>query len=186
MFRLSDLILILFVFASMTAGILFPRAAGLFHPFLIYLLMSHLFLSLLRIQADTIWQSARQNYKTILLLSFVKLMALPTLVYFLFLAVYPPLCRCSAPPYGRFHRRGGPLHLQSAEGQQHPGPSHGYNDLTPGPFHLASPGETPPVPSHGDLSLRHDADSLPGRVHPYHRRRDAQTPLAEASLSDYR
>jgi len=90
MFRLNDLILIVFVFSSMTAGILFPRAAGLFHPFLLYLLMSHLFLSLLRIKADTIWKSARQFYKTVLFLSFLKLIALPILVYFLFLVVYPP------------------------------------------------------------------------------------------------
>lgn len=90
MFRLNDLILMVFVFSSMTAGILFPKVAEVFHPFLLYLLMCHLFLSLLRIKAGTIWQSMRESFPTVLFLSFLKLIALPILVYFMFLVVYPP------------------------------------------------------------------------------------------------
>lgn len=89
MFRLNDLILLLVIFFSILAGILLPRFGSLFQPYLLYFMMFFLFLSFLSIKIGNIWCTLKQSFWTILFLSFLKTIALPIGVYFLFRVIYP-------------------------------------------------------------------------------------------------
>jgi len=93
MFRMQDIILLCVVFASFAAGILFPRIGGLFQPFILFFLMAILFLSFLTIRSEDIRRLFRDQSRAVLWLSFLKLIALPLGVYFLFryfLPAYAP------------------------------------------------------------------------------------------------
>jgi BASS family bile acid:Na+ symporter len=89
MLRLNDLILLLVIFLSILAGVLLPRFGSLFQPYVLCFMMFFLFLSFLSIKLDTIWSTLRQSLPTILFLSFLKTIALPIGVYFLFRVIYP-------------------------------------------------------------------------------------------------
>ena len=89
MLRLNDLILLLVVFLSMLAGILLPDFSSFFQPYPLYLMMFLLFLSFLPIKPEAVWHTIRHNGKTVLWLSFLKLIALPVVIYFLFRVFYP-------------------------------------------------------------------------------------------------
>lgn len=89
MFRLNDLILLLVIFLSILAGVLLPRFGSLFQPYLLYFMMFFLFLSFLSIKIGNIWCTLKQSFWTILFLSFLKTIALPIGVYFLFRVIYP-------------------------------------------------------------------------------------------------
>jgi BASS family bile acid:Na+ symporter len=89
MLRLNDWILVLVLFSSMLAGILFPVLGSKFRPFLIYFMMSLLFLSLIPIRVDHIRQTIQSEYRTICYLSLIKLIALPLAVYYVFKAFWP-------------------------------------------------------------------------------------------------
>jgi len=89
MFRLNDLILLLVVFSSMMAGILFPGFGSHFQPFPKYLLMILFFLSFLSIEMDDIWTVLKSSPLTITLFTAFKLLLLPLGVYFLFQAIAP-------------------------------------------------------------------------------------------------
>jgi BASS family bile acid:Na+ symporter len=89
MFRMQDIILLCVVFASFVTGILFPRVGVLFQPFILFFLMTILFLSFLTIRAEDIRRLFRNQGKTVLWLSFLKLVALPVGVYFLFRLFLP-------------------------------------------------------------------------------------------------
>jgi BASS family bile acid:Na+ symporter len=89
MFRLDDFILLLVVFSSMVAGILLPRPASIFQPYPVYLMMFFLFLSFLSIKIETVWGAVRNNLKTVIWLSFLKLILLPVSIYFLFRVFFP-------------------------------------------------------------------------------------------------
>ena len=89
MFRLNDVILLLVIFSSMIAGILLPRFGSVFQPYPLYLMMFLLFLSFLSIKIDTVWQTIQHSSRAVLWLSLLKLIILPTAVYFLFRIFYP-------------------------------------------------------------------------------------------------
>jgi bile acid:Na+ symporter, BASS family len=89
MFRMQDIILLGVVFASFSAGILFPRIGGLFQPFILFFLMAVLFLSFLTIRVEDIRRLFRDQSRAVLWLSFLKLIALPVGVYFLFRIFLP-------------------------------------------------------------------------------------------------
>jgi BASS family bile acid:Na+ symporter len=89
MFRLNDVILLLVIFSSMIVGILLPRFGSVFQPYPLYLMMFLLFLSFLSIKIDTVLKTIRHNGRTVLWLSLLKLIILPTAVYFLFRIFYP-------------------------------------------------------------------------------------------------
>ena len=91
MFRMQDIILLCVVFASFVVGILFPRTGELFQPFILFFLMAVLFLSFLTIRIEDIRRLFRNQSGAVLWLSFLKLVALPLGVYFLF--------RCFLPTY---------------------------------------------------------------------------------------
>jgi len=89
MFRTNDLILLLVVFSSLVAGVLFPGPASFFQPFPLYLMMFVLFLSFLSIRLEEVWLLLSRQGWTVAWLCFLKLVALPAGVYFLFRAFYP-------------------------------------------------------------------------------------------------
>jgi BASS family bile acid:Na+ symporter len=89
MFRTNDLILLLVVFSSFVAGVLFPGPSSFFQPFPLYLMMFLLFLSFLSIRLDEVWLVLSRQGWTIAWLSFLKLVALPAGIYFIFRALYP-------------------------------------------------------------------------------------------------
>jgi len=89
MFRLNDLILLIVVFSSMIAGILFPAFGSCFQPFPKYLLMILFFLSFLSIQMDDIWIVLKRSAPAVALFTVFKLLVLPLGVYFLFRAIAP-------------------------------------------------------------------------------------------------
>jgi len=89
MFRLNDLILLLVIFSSMLAGILFPEHASFFRPYPLYMMMLLLFLSFLSISLGDIRDTLRHRAPTLIWLSVLKLLLVPLLVYLIFKAVYP-------------------------------------------------------------------------------------------------
>jgi len=89
MLRLQDIILFCVIAASFAAGILFPTAGGLFQPFILPQLMVLLFLSFLPIRTEDLQSLLSGRGKVVLWLSFLKLIAFPILVYFLFRACWP-------------------------------------------------------------------------------------------------
>lgn len=89
MFRVNDLILLLVILISVLVAILLPRFGSLFQPFPLYLMMLLLFLSFLSIRLDAIFHLAREFARSILFLSFLKTIALPTGIYFLFKVLFP-------------------------------------------------------------------------------------------------
>jgi bile acid:Na+ symporter, BASS family len=89
MFRIQDIILLCVVFASFVAGILFPRIGELFQPFTLLFLMVILFLSFLTIRPEDIRRLFRNQGKAVLWFSFLKLIALPVGIYFLFRLFLP-------------------------------------------------------------------------------------------------
>jgi BASS family bile acid:Na+ symporter len=84
MFRMQDIILLCVVFTSFAVGILFPRIGELFQPFVLFFLMTILFLSFLTIRSEDIRRLFRDQSRAVLWLSFLKLIALPFGVYVLF------------------------------------------------------------------------------------------------------
>jgi BASS family bile acid:Na+ symporter len=89
MLRINDLILLVVLFSSMVAGILAPGFGAYFQPYPIYLMMAFLFLSLLPIRLDAIWDTLRKGWLFIAFLASVKIVLLPVAVYWLFHIVFP-------------------------------------------------------------------------------------------------
>jgi BASS family bile acid:Na+ symporter len=89
MVRLNDLILLLVLFSSMMAGILAPDFGELFQPFPLYLMMLLLFVSLLPIRMEDIWEAVRSGWRGIFLLASVKIVLLPVAVFYLFRWLFP-------------------------------------------------------------------------------------------------
>jgi len=89
MFRLKDILLILVLFSSLLVGILFPEFGSPFRPYIIYFMMSILFLSLLPIELAAVRQTISHHYGIIAFLTLLKMLILPVIIYFLFLFFYP-------------------------------------------------------------------------------------------------
>jgi predicted Na+-dependent transporter len=81
MLRLKDVILLLVVFLSLAAGLLWPEPAGRLSPYLNWLLMLLLYLAFLKVRPQAIWGEVRQHPKELLLLLAFKLFLLPALIY---------------------------------------------------------------------------------------------------------
>ena len=72
MFRLNDLILLIVIYSSLLAGILFPEVCSFFRPLPLYSMMFLLFLSFLSIRVTDIWVIARKLAITIVIFSRVE------------------------------------------------------------------------------------------------------------------
>jgi bile acid:Na+ symporter, BASS family len=89
MFRMQDIILLCVVFSAFVVGIVFPSIGEPFQPFVLYFMMGLLFLSFLTIRPEDIRCLFRDQGKAVLWLSFLKLIAFPVVIYFLFRLILP-------------------------------------------------------------------------------------------------
>jgi BASS family bile acid:Na+ symporter len=89
MFRIRDLILLLVIYSSLLAGILFPRAGEIFQPFPLYGMMSLLFLSFLSISFYDISGALRSQALVIGVFLFIRMILLPAAIFFVFRAFWP-------------------------------------------------------------------------------------------------
>ncbi len=89
MFRIADLILLIVIFSSMSAGVLFPEVGLYFQPYPLYFMMSLLFLSFLSLELAQVGKTFLKNFSMTVWLTFFKLLLLPAVVFFVLKAVYP-------------------------------------------------------------------------------------------------
>ncbi|MGE5841946.1 MAG: bile acid:sodium symporter family protein [Deltaproteobacteria bacterium] len=89
MFRVRDLILLIVIYSSLVAGILFPRVCEVFQPFPLYCMMSLLFLSFLSISLSDISETLRRKGVLIGVFLLIRMILLPAAVFLLFNAVWP-------------------------------------------------------------------------------------------------
>jgi BASS family bile acid:Na+ symporter len=91
MLHLKDIILLLVVFLSMGAGLVWPEPSGRLSPYLNLLLMILLYLAFLKVRPQAIQGELQQHPKEFLFLVVLKLFLLPALIY--------PLAACFKPEY---------------------------------------------------------------------------------------
>ena len=89
MFRLRDLILLVVIFSSIMAGVLFPRFGAVFQPLPLYAMMALLFLSFLSIEVSAIWDTVKGASLVIVCFLFIRMILLPVSVSLLFRAIWP-------------------------------------------------------------------------------------------------
>lgn len=89
MIRFEDAILLVVIFSSILVGIFFPTFGALFLSFPVYCMMALLFLSFLSIPLPVIWRMLKDSPGRISYLLFLKLILLPTLIFFLFHWLFP-------------------------------------------------------------------------------------------------
>ena len=73
----------------MSVGIMLPQYVSFFQPFPLYAMMFLLFLSFISIRFDSVFFTVRNQARSILWLLSVKLIILPTVIYFLFKLIFP-------------------------------------------------------------------------------------------------
>ncbi len=89
MLRAKDYFLLLVVYASILAAVLFPRLGEAFQPYPQQFLMVLFFLSFLTVQLDEIGTLLKRSVGTVALFTLFKLLLLPAAIYFLFLFLAP-------------------------------------------------------------------------------------------------
>ena len=89
MFRLNDLILLIVIYSSLLAGILFPEVCSFFRPLPLYSMMFLLFLSFLSIRVTDIWVIARKSAITIVFFLVLRMLLLPVCFSFFFRLIWP-------------------------------------------------------------------------------------------------
>jgi bile acid:Na+ symporter, BASS family len=89
MFYFKDIILLLVVFFSMAAGLVWPEPAGHLAPYLNWLLMVLLFLAFLKVRPQAIRGELQRHRQEFLLLAGLKLFLLPALIYLLTVRFWP-------------------------------------------------------------------------------------------------
>jgi BASS family bile acid:Na+ symporter len=82
--RSRDTLLVVVIFSSIGAAVVFPDFGELFAAFPLYSMMALLFMSFLTIPLDQIRQAIQSSSGYICLLLLVKLIALPTAMFFVF------------------------------------------------------------------------------------------------------
>jgi BASS family bile acid:Na+ symporter len=87
--RLNDLILFAVVFGSIGAAVMFPGAGKIFQPFLLYFMMLFLFLSFLKIDFKALLDTSTSSLLKLGMMTAVKLIVLPSALYYLSLRVLP-------------------------------------------------------------------------------------------------
>ena len=89
MSHFKDIILLLTVFCSMAAGLLWPESAGRLSPYLNVFLMIMLFLAFLKVSLQAVRGELHRHFKEFLLLTALKLFLLPILIYLLAVRFFP-------------------------------------------------------------------------------------------------
>jgi len=89
MLRLRDLVLLVVIYSTLVAGILFPEVGKVFQPFPLYCMISLLFLSFLSIKISHIWNTVRHSALLILCFLFIRMILFPLGVALLFRLFWP-------------------------------------------------------------------------------------------------
>ena len=89
MFRGRDLVLLIVIYSSLVAGILFPRIGGLFQSFPLYCMMALLFLSFLSIEISQVWNTVRRASLLIGCFLFIRMLLVPVGIALIFRMVWP-------------------------------------------------------------------------------------------------
>jgi BASS family bile acid:Na+ symporter len=87
--RLNDFLLVLVVISSMAAAIIFPDFGSRFKALPFYCLMICFFLSYLSIDLASVWKALMGHSAQILMLTLMKLVILPVIIYFVFYLFAP-------------------------------------------------------------------------------------------------
>jgi BASS family bile acid:Na+ symporter len=89
MLRLRDLVLLVVIYSSLVAGILFPKTGRIFQPFPLYCMMSLLFLSFLSIRISQITDTLRRS--TLLVGGFllIRMVLFPAAIALIFRIIWP-------------------------------------------------------------------------------------------------
>jgi bile acid:Na+ symporter, BASS family len=89
MLRLRDLVLLIVIYSSLVAGILFPKTGRIFQPFPLYSMMSLLFLSFLSIKISQITDTLRRS--TLLVGGFllIRMLLFPAAIALIFRVIWP-------------------------------------------------------------------------------------------------
>lgn len=88
-FRINDIILVIVVISSMAVAVIFPDFGSRFKEYPFYCLMLNFFLSYLAIDLAAVWKALKGHTMQIVTLTFLKLIALPVAVYFIFYFIAP-------------------------------------------------------------------------------------------------
>jgi bile acid:Na+ symporter, BASS family len=86
---LNDLILLGVIFGSALMGVVFPQVGILFEPYLLYLMMSFLFLSFMKINFQVLLDTSAKALVGLGKLAAIKLIALPAALYLLATLLIP-------------------------------------------------------------------------------------------------
>lgn len=81
MFKFKDIVLLIVVFGSMAAGVLWPNETDKLNPFLPWFLMGMLFLAFLKVLPSAIWDTLQRYSVKLPLLILTKLIVLPLIIY---------------------------------------------------------------------------------------------------------
>ncbi len=89
MLRIKDIVLLLVVFGSMAAGVLWPNETSKLGPFLPWFLMGMLFLAFLKVFPAEIWDTLQRYSVKLPVLILTKLIVMPLIVYPLAIKLLP-------------------------------------------------------------------------------------------------
>jgi len=89
MLRLRDLVLLVVIYSSLGAGILFPEIGKVFQPFPLYCMMSLLFLSFLSIKISQISNTVRRSALLIVCFLLIRMVLFPLGVALIFRLFWP-------------------------------------------------------------------------------------------------
>ena len=89
MLRIKDIVLLIVVFGSMAAGVLWPHETHKLGPFLPWFLMAMLFLAFLKVLPSAVWDTLRRYSVKLPLLVLAKLIVIPLIIYPLAIKILP-------------------------------------------------------------------------------------------------
>jgi bile acid:Na+ symporter, BASS family len=89
MFRGKDLVLLVVIYSSLVAGILFPEIGRPFQPFPLYCMMTLLLLSFLPIKISQIWTAIQGSALLIGCFLFLRMILVPVGIALLFRLIWP-------------------------------------------------------------------------------------------------
>jgi BASS family bile acid:Na+ symporter len=87
--RMDDLLLFTTIFASAGIGVFFPGPCSNFQPYILYCMMLVLFLSFLKINFRSLFDTSTIALRRLGVLAFVKLLILPASLYWITLLILP-------------------------------------------------------------------------------------------------
>lgn len=89
MIQRNDLILILMVFVSIGVGIAFPEETSFLQPYPLYMMMTQLFLSFMKIDFGQVLRNVGRDAPFLLFMAFFKLIVTPVILFLMARAFWP-------------------------------------------------------------------------------------------------